>query len=321
MLPSGCIYGGWPKSGEIDIMEQIGIEPYTVHGTIHFGMEEHEYRGKSVDSIKAFSDDFHVFAIEREENQISWILDDAVYFSMNAQDIGDNLWPFNEDFYFLLNLAVGGEWPGYPEHGTIFPQRMLVDYIRVYDQLMPSLVGPRIIAFDGYEDVKEYRILNAYPQSIFEWSVPDGSEIVSGQGTDKVRIKFSDNGGKLTCLITKTSCKQRSISLDVIVKGHFFYNYSFFHGDDSSKCTIISHTGDFSIVQNPSQSSIELFKQVARYSRASGDLYDTLVCKTAAITNADEYVTFQRSFYIDVLTDAPVGKSPCSGRLYSKFSQ
>jgi len=148
MLPSEWIFGGWPASGEIDIMENIGREPYTIHGTIHYGNHAHFYQGKSVDLKNVpFSMDYHTFAVDREFNSIRFILDDVVYFSISADDIGDNTWPFNEKFYFLFNLAVGGYWPGYPDNSTTFPQQMLVDYIRVYDGLLPSLDGPRTVEY------------------------------------------------------------------------------------------------------------------------------------------------------------------------------
>ena len=307
MLPSDWIYGGWPKSGEIDIMEQIGREPYSVHGTIHFGMKGHEYRGKSVDLPTPFSDDFHVFAVEREYNYIRWLLDDVVYFFMSADDVGNTTWPFNEEFYFLINLAIGGLWPGYPDNSTHFPQHMLIDYVKIYDGLLPSMFGPRVVDFDGEADEKDYRILNAFPNSSFNWTAPEGSRITSGQGTSRVTVQFGDENGILCCEISTPSGK-KVISLNILVKGHFWKQFSFIDFNSKSTAFLISHSGSFSIVQNHEQSNIESASDlVAHYTRASGSQYDTLAYSTSSITDASDYVSFQRAFYMDILTNAPNG--------------
>jgi beta-glucanase (GH16 family) len=78
-----------------------------------------------------FSDDFHTFAIEWETNAIRWYVDGTLYSTKTPSDIGGNTWVFNHPFFFILNVAVGGEWPGNPDSTTVFPQTMLVDYVRV----------------------------------------------------------------------------------------------------------------------------------------------------------------------------------------------
>ncbi|MEM7112806.1 MAG: glycoside hydrolase family 16 protein [Chloroflexota bacterium] len=123
---------GWPFAGEIDIMENIGREPRTVHGTLHGpGYSGGNNVGKAHHIAGKFTDNFHVFAIEWEGEEIRWYVDDDHYFTLTPDDVpGD--WVYDHPFFFILNVAVGGNWPGYPNDSTEFPQQMLVDYVRVY---------------------------------------------------------------------------------------------------------------------------------------------------------------------------------------------
>ncbi len=136
MLGSNFDEVGWPRCGEIDIMELIGSEPKIVHGTAHFlgGSNSHESNGSStfLSGGQDFSDEFHVFSIVWLEDYIEWRLDGKKYHSITPSTINGGDWPFNNKFFFILNVAVGGNWPGSPNATTVFPQRMLVDYIRVY---------------------------------------------------------------------------------------------------------------------------------------------------------------------------------------------
>jgi beta-glucanase (GH16 family) len=134
MMPESSVYGGWPKSGEIDIMEYLGHEPNKTYGTLHFGPGPGSTQiGKShVLPTGRFSDEFHVFSLIWKQDQIQWLVDGNVIGTANKADFGTNTYPFNEQFYFIINLAVGGQWPGNPDAGTTFPQWMIVDYIRVY---------------------------------------------------------------------------------------------------------------------------------------------------------------------------------------------
>ncbi|MBZ5727099.1 MAG: glycoside hydrolase family 16 protein [Acidobacteriia bacterium] len=126
----------WPDRGEIDIMENIGREPGTVHGTVHGpGYSGAEGIGGpySLPTGQAFSDDYHVYAVEWEPAAIRWYVDDHRYKTLAPGDLPTGArWVFDSPFYLLLNLAVGGSWPGNPDETTIFPQAMYVDYVRVY---------------------------------------------------------------------------------------------------------------------------------------------------------------------------------------------
>jgi beta-glucanase (GH16 family) len=128
----------WPMCGEIDIMENIGKEPSIVHGTIHGpGYSGANGIGSpySLPNNQKFSDDFHVYAAEWEPNQIRFYVDKSLYATRTPADLPKGTtWVYDHNFFIILNVAVGGGWPGYPDATTTFPQQMLVDYVRVYER-------------------------------------------------------------------------------------------------------------------------------------------------------------------------------------------
>jgi len=135
MLGNDIASAGWPRCGEIDIMENIGKEPAIVHGTIH-GPGYSGANGIGVPytlSAGRFADDFHVFAVEWQPGALAFSVDRATYKRISQDDLPKGAaWVYNHPFFLLLNLAVGGNWPGYPDASTRFPQHMTVDYMRVY---------------------------------------------------------------------------------------------------------------------------------------------------------------------------------------------
>jgi beta-glucanase (GH16 family) len=123
---------GWPACGEIDIMENIGKEPTIVHGTIH-GPNYGPGAPFSLANKAPFSDAYHIYAIEWETAAIRFYVDGSLYETRTPADLPNGApWEFNHPFFILLNVAVGGQWPGNPDGTTTFPQQMLVDYVRVY---------------------------------------------------------------------------------------------------------------------------------------------------------------------------------------------
>lgn len=134
MLGSNFKTVGWPACGEIDIMEMIGGggREKTVHGTVHWsnGGDYASFGGHYNLGSGTFSDEFHVFSILWDENEIIWYVDDVQFHVIDIR--GDNLSEFRQPFFFIFNVAVGGNWPGNPNGSTLFPQRMIVDYVRVF---------------------------------------------------------------------------------------------------------------------------------------------------------------------------------------------
>jgi beta-glucanase (GH16 family) len=125
---------GWPASGEIDVMENVGNEPGTVHGTIHgpgYSGSGGVGAGYSLPGGQAFADGFHTFAVDWSPNRITWSVDGNAYETRTPADIGGNRWVFDHPFFIIMNLAVGGYWPGNPDGSTPFPARLVVDYVHV----------------------------------------------------------------------------------------------------------------------------------------------------------------------------------------------
>ena len=129
---------GWPGGGEIDVMENIGKEPGTVHGTFHgpgYSGAQGITAAFSLSNGQRFADDFHIYAVEWEPNVIRFYVDKNLYATHTPADLPKGTkWVYDHPFFMLLNVAVGGNWPGSPDATSTFPQTMLVDYVRVYEK-------------------------------------------------------------------------------------------------------------------------------------------------------------------------------------------
>jgi len=151
MMPSNSVYGGWPKSGELDIMENRGDQMSKVSGTIHYGNDwpNNSWSGNSytLPSAQSFADAYHTFAVEWEEGVIRWYVDDILFSTKTSWFTPNNPFPapFDQKFYMQLNFAIGG--PNTPFTGntspddTVLPQKMYVDYVRVYTKASGSALS------------------------------------------------------------------------------------------------------------------------------------------------------------------------------------
>ena len=126
---------GWPACGEVDIMENVGNEPQSVHGTAHWGPSGRGYstfQGSAYTLEEDYSDRFHVFSLVWVANKIDWYVDEHKFFSITPAQMQGEEYRFNQKFFLIFNVAVGGNWPGNPDNTTHFPQEMEIDYIRVF---------------------------------------------------------------------------------------------------------------------------------------------------------------------------------------------
>jgi len=231
-------------------------------GTIHYGLDwpKDQYNEEAIflppKQWGDFSSSFHVFAVEREVGLIRWFVDDIMYSVKSKSDVVPYLWPFDEKFYFILNLAVGGGWPGNPDNTTTFPQQMIVDYVRVYNGTFPRIEGKNQV--NSLDTDVIYEIVDGHQNSFekkrdtgdnfYNWVVPDGATIKSGQGTTRILVNFGESSGIVLVELHKhdeggdhasfcNSQTKKKIGLRVkVVDNTLFDKYNFDCGCPSS-CT------------------------------------------------------------------------------------
>jgi beta-glucanase (GH16 family) len=198
---------GWPNNGEIDIMENIGKEPNTVHGTIHGP----GYSGAggigapySLPGGQAFADGFHTFTVDWSPNSIIWYVDGVQYQQRTPADLGGKTWVYNHPFFMIMNVAVGGGWPGDPDGSTTMPQTMKVDYVRVSSLSGGGGGGGQITALGKCMDIAAANSADGTPVQLYDcngtaaqqWTRP-------GDGTIRALGKCLDVAGGGTADGTK----------------------------------------------------------------------------------------------------------------------
>lgn len=204
MMPIDAIYGFWPNSGEIDIMEHPTHEPQNIYGTIHTG-DYNWFDGEGgppkggVIAVPDLETNYHVYAIEWTPDSIHHLLDDQRYHSFGNDYIDSDTWPFDQAFYIILNVSVGGGWCGNPAPEDPFPATMLVDYVRLYQNLDDILItGPDFLAYNAEDE----RYCIPMPSGAdIEWSVPEGASIQSGQNTNAIILDWGNTEGSVIAYI------------------------------------------------------------------------------------------------------------------------
>ncbi|WMX44141.1 lectin [Streptomyces roseicoloratus] len=206
---------GWPQSGEIDVMENVGFEPNTVHGTLHGpGYSGGGGIGAGYSIGSPFADGFHTFRVEWTPEKLVWKVDGVTYQTRTPADLGGRQWVFDHPFFLILNLAVGGDWPGNPDGSTPMPNSLTVDYVRVTDdQPAPPTGGGQITGLGGKcVDVAGANTANGTPVQLYDcngtaaqkWTVhSDGSiralgkclDVTAGSTADGAKLQLYDCNG------------------------------------------------------------------------------------------------------------------------------
>lgn len=132
MLGANIDTVGWPKCGEIDILEYVGKERNTVFNSLHTQASHGNTINTKKTKIDGIESDFHIYGIDWNKDKIDFFVDGKLLYCFNPKDKNEATWPFNQPFYFLINLAVGGNFGGPDVDDTIFPQEFIVEYIKVY---------------------------------------------------------------------------------------------------------------------------------------------------------------------------------------------
>jgi beta-glucanase (GH16 family) len=206
LLPDEGMYGWWPYSGEIDIMEYPTTQGGTIYGTVH-NQAHSSFTGTAPLGATLPVPDaetaFHTYAIEWSPEQIDFFVDQNKYFTVTNDHTGHAAWPFDRPFYVILNLAVGGGWVGAPTQSSVFPATMEVDYVRVYQTL-----GEIGIAGKDYVMSGAQAVTYALPEitgATYTWSVPPNAQIVSGQDNSLLTVNWGTSGGDVSALVTAPS--------------------------------------------------------------------------------------------------------------------
>ena len=312
MLPVG---GNWPFTGEIDIMEAKHRNPKSVDGTIHYDGNGYHFTGRSYSSPTDLSSDFHVYAVEWGPNFIKWFIDDILFHTATPNTTVNGGWPFNDNqFYIILNLAVGSagtpytsvNGAGVPPVPGDFPAKLQVDYVRVYDGSYKYAVAGDAKVYQN-ETSKTYSI-TAIAGAAYNWSVPAGATITSGQGTNAVTVNWGTTGGDVSVTATTSGCTANTYKLAVTTEAAIPVEK--IHEDFQSNRNVLYpvKTGVLTeAVANPSATGINTSALVGKYVRNSSELYDVLNIRNVTITNANDYVYGRKRLSFDIYTSAPVG--------------
>ena len=239
MMPTDeSFYGQWPKCGEIDIMEVMGQTTDTLHGTLHFGEPHSQKQGTYVLEEGNFADEFHVFACEWEPGEMRFYVDNELYFTehdwftkRNGYDEVTYPAPFDQPFYMILNVAVGGSWVGYPDTTTEFGEnaQMVVDYVRVYqkDEYDENVTKPvKEVVFKEADETGNYVVNSEFEEEdladstdwsfllfnggVGEASISDGAIHIetSNTGTEEYSVQL------VQANIAMENCGQYKLSFD-----------------------------------------------------------------------------------------------------------
>ncbi len=306
MLSTNEEYGGWPQSGEIDIMEYVASTPDEILGYIHYGdpYPNNQSQGNTYKLMEdVFYNAFHEFAVEWEPGEIRWYMDGILFSTKTPADISPANWPFDKDFHFLLNVAVGGNLGG-DVVDSMLPATMEVDYVRVYDGFKAYITGDPVVSHQ--ETGINYSVGNLPSNVNVTWTVPNGATIVTGQGSNSIIVDFGSESGTVSASFN-TGCSTQVLNFPVEVEAPYVKGFSFENFDEPATVTLANTTGTLNEVSNPAANPVNSSAVSGEYVRNSGELYDLIVYQTNNITNASQYVQKEKKFYIDIYTTAPVG--------------
>jgi len=194
MLGSNYSTIGWPKCGEIDVVEHINSET-KIHGTAHWDNVGHIYWGGIINNDPTL---FHNYSIIWDSTKIQWFMDDQIYYQLNTLNGVNGTEEFQNSFYLILNLAVGGNWPGYPNANTVFPAELLVDYVKVYQPSNANSIA------DNIEQTELFTFLN-------------NEKIVLNSNFDCFKI-ISVNGQ----ILKNEKIQSKEISINDLIEGFYF---------------------------------------------------------------------------------------------------
>nr|WP_319400862.1 family 16 glycosylhydrolase [uncultured Carboxylicivirga sp.] len=209
----------WPKCGEIDIMENTGSDPSFNIGTAHFqeSWGHHYNQGSYTLPSGKFADDFHTFALEWTPHHLKWFIDDVNYHTFDISEPINGYRPFDRPFFIILSVGVGGSYSGNPDATTQFPMSAEIDYIRVYKGAFSAFIEGENSVMVG--DKSTTYTIDTPGATTYNWTVPEGATITSGQGSNKIMVNWGSISGDII-VETSGTCGDNTYALPVEVQSH-----------------------------------------------------------------------------------------------------
>jgi beta-glucanase (GH16 family) len=301
----------WPTTGEIDIMEAKHKNPTSFTGTAIGNSGNGPYFvGRSYAPGVDLSAGFHTYALEWSPDVLRFYFDNTLYRTVTPQDVPGGQFPFNDNnFYLMLNAAVGGPGSGYTGYiqptPADYPTQTLVDYVRVYKGTYNyAVLGDGQVAPN--EQYKNYRI-DPVAGGSYTWTVPSGATIVSGQGTSTITVNWGTAGGSVGVSVAVNGCTTAAYTKNVAI-GPALQVQGVYEDFESNRTLTYAGTGTLTpAVANPGSAAPNTSAKVGKYVRAASQQYDVLNIKQLPIDNANDFVVGRKKIYVDVYTTAPVG--------------
>lgn len=215
---------GWPACGEIDVMEEVGKAPNVNHESIHTPSSYGNTVNTFFETIPTFSTAFHTYAIDWTPDSITFSVDSVNEYTYSPSSQSAATWPFSNPCFLIMNIAMGGTWGSDANLATnglyngidpnISSATMQVDYVRVYSHVTPAISGDSLL-YSGSTGV--FTVPNM-ASTTFNWTVPQGWTVLSGQGTDTLRVQAGSNSGNVTVSITQSCGSATTNPFHVTVK-------------------------------------------------------------------------------------------------------
>ncbi len=303
----------WPKCGEIDIFENTGNVPSKNIGTAHF--EEsygHAFSQGSytLPNNERYADAFHTTAIEWSPTYVKWYMDGNLYHTLDLTQPINGYKPFNRPFFIILSVGMGGSYSGPPDATTVNPMKAEIEYVRVYEGIYSTFVtGPNTI-YQG-DQAKEYSV-NVLPAGYtFNWTVPAGETIISGQGTNKITVNWSSAsvGGDVKVAVASGTCGTNTYTLNVKAQAPFVTDKMYDDFETATPAfTYAAMSGALTRqIANPASNVINSTPNVGRYIRNSAEQYDYITIQNVKVQPAGEFIYGKRKVLIDIYSNAPIG--------------
>ncbi|GAA4046939.1 hypothetical protein GCM10022409_36270 [Hymenobacter glaciei] len=302
----------WPYTGEIDIMEAKHKNPTSMSGTAigNAGGGNPYFASRTYSAGVDLSTGFHVYALEWGPDVLRFYVDGNLYNTVTPQTAA-GAFPFNDNqFYLILNAAVGGPGSGYtgyiqPTPGD-YPTQTLVDYVRVYKGTYNyAVIGDEAVYQN--EQYKNYRI-DAIAGATYAWSVPAGATIVSGQGTNSISVNYGTTAGTVAVTVTTSGCTTNVYTKAVTMSLALTLEKVYEDFQANRFLTYGTRTGTLTqAVANPGSAAPNASTAVGKYVRNPSETYDVLYVQGLTIGNANDFAQSRKKVYVDVYSTAPVG--------------